>query len=60
MLPSFLNQEQQKILVQTFRMVVVISCSMHFFANLWIFVGVLQQRRVNDGWVYRNINDGIQ
>ena len=41
-------------------MAVVVSCSMHFFACLWIFVGVLQLRRVNDGWVRRTIDDGIQ
>lgn len=41
-------------------MAIVVSCSMHFFANLWIFVGVMQLRSMKDGWVYRNVEEGIQ
>lgn len=41
-------------------MTVVVSISMHLFANLWIFVGIMQLRSLKDGWIYQNVQAEIQ
>lgn len=41
-------------------MTIVFCLSMHFFANLWVFVGITQLRDIKTGWVHRNIEEGIQ
>jgi len=58
-LPNFFNKEQSKIIVDTVKMIVALYSSMHFFANIWIHIGMWEYE-LGEGWFFKNNQGGIQ
>lgn len=59
MTQSFLNNEQLKKLKKAFLLVIQIIFVSHFFANLWILIGLIEMYEKQDGWILDNISDEI-
>ena len=60
MATSFLNNEQIKKVVNAFRLVIQITFVSHFFANIWVLIGLAERAQNQTGWVTNLVDAGIQ
>lgn len=59
MTQNFLNNEQLKKLKSALRLIIKIIFITHFFANLWILIGLRELHRQQSGWILDNIQGEI-